>query len=454
MNNYHLLKIWLGIEAKRFFSNLASFGFESIVIIILFVLLLLFVLPKFVQKYKDSNFNVKTDFILIILLFIIMFIPMAHISKARLTPIEKRSLAKYRPLIVLKKDKKIKYKKGKIPKYNVKINLKYGKDFDKWFNDRFFQRQNLIYLHNIIYFNLTDRTNKGFIDKKSLFVYERSDFLHTRPSKMKKSFEALEKFNEFCKNNNIKLYVIIAPKKADIYRLSNSYIDDSKDHKNFIKFLEQWNKKNTIKLIYPYSELLDGKKKNFVYFKTDTHWTDDGAYIGYKALMNILIKDFPNVSVLKNEDFNYKFNDKVRSEYDRDFEWGGSMNHVGVPEFMFKRFHDVKYRYYTHKNKDKLIEVHFYDKSVKNKLYKYPYGANYKVILLGTSFSENLTEFLPYTFKEVFRIRNNNVRGKGSKDDFKIMKYYKGVIKKYKPDILIFCVSYGNIKQLKYMFDD
>lgn len=454
MDNFQLLNIWLGYELKNIVSDISSFGIESIVIILVFILLLMFVLPKFIQKYKNSDFYLKADFIFIILVFIFMFIPMAHINKARLTPVEKRSLAKYRPLIVLKKEGKIQYKKIKMPKYNIKINLKYGKDFDKWFNDRFFQRQNLIYLHNIIYFNLTDRTNNGFIDKKSLFVYERSDFLHARLSKMKKSFEALEKFNEFCRENNVKLYVIIAPKKADIYAPSASYIDDSEDHKDSIKFLEQWNKKSAVNLIYPYTELLKGKESNFVYFKTDTHWTDDGAYIGYKALMNSIKKDFPKVSILKKEDFNYKYNNKIRSEYDRVFEWGGSMNHVGVPEFMFKRFHDVKYRYYTHKNANNLIERHFRDKSVKNKLYKYPYGADYKVILLGTSFSENLTEFLPYTFKEVFRIRNNNVRGKGSKDDFKIMKYYKDVIKEYKPDILILCVSYGNVKQLKYMFDE
>ena len=43
--------------------------------------------------------------------------------------------------------------------------------------------------------------------------------------------------------------------------------------------------------------------------------------------------------------------------------------------------------------------------------------------------------------------------GKNGKE-FKIMKYYKQEILDYKPDIIIFCITYRNISHLKNLFEE
>lgn len=99
------------------------------------------------------------------------------------------------------------------------------------------------------------------------------------------------------------------------------------------------------------------------------------------------------------------------------------------------------------KVKERDISLH------RDKLYYYPNGYDKKVILLGTSQSENLCEFLPFSFKNVLRLRNNSVKDVSPKDDFKIMKRFQKDILEYKPDILIFCITKGNVSSLHNMFN-
>ena len=68
--------------------------------------------------------------------------------------------------------------------------------------------------------------------------------------------------------------------------------------------------------------------------------------------------------------------------------------------------------------------------------------------------NENLTEFIPFTFKHVKRLRNNNVQGIKAEEEFKIIKYYKDEILEYKPNIIIFCITYNNISELHKLFEE
>ena len=73
-------------------------------------------------------------------------------------------------------------------------------------------------------------------------------------------------------------------------------------------------------------------------------------------------------------------------------------------------------------------------------------------MLIGTSNIENFSEFIPFTFKHVKKIRINGIKKVKEKDEFKIIQRYGKEISEYKPDIMIFCISYGNISKLKDLF--
>lgn len=142
----------------------------------------------------------------------------------------------------------------------------------------------------------------------------------------------------------------------------------------------------------------------------------------------------------------------VRADWARTYDFGTTSYRINLPKHTIKKLHKTNYRYYTHKD-EKMLQTGVTDIPYhKNKVYFYPKGADYRVILLGTSQSENLTEFIPYTFKNVRRIRNNNVIDVPYEYSFKIMKYNKDEILNYKPDILIFCITTENMFELRNLF--
>ena len=198
--------------------------------------------------------------------------------------------------------------------------------------------------------------------------------------------------------------------------------------------------------------LKDESENNYVYFKTEHHWTDDGAFVGYKELMKEITKKHPDIKVLQEQDFNISYNTKVRGDWNRKFSWGANTTKLNLPLKYKKKLHQTKYRYYTYKDFNLLETKNINIKYKRLKYYYYPKGADYRVILLGTSMCENLTEFIPYTFKNVFRIRNNSVNNISGKEEFKIMKYHEKEILDYNPDIIIFCITYVNMNQLKNLF--
>ena len=84
------------------------------------------------------------------------------------------------------------------------------------------------------------------------------------------------------------------------------------------------------------------------------------------------------------------------------------------------------------------------------KQFYYSDGADNRVILMGNSMGENLLEFLPYSFKNLKRIRTN--WGERNQNlELQMVKYEKEILD-FKPDILIFVFhsSYVNLMDKMY----
>ena len=249
------------------------------------------------------------------------------------------------------------------------------------------------------------------------------------------------------------MYVILTPYKGNIIYPSTQKIlvKDEYEH-NIDKEIKKLNKNNNMHIINPINEIKEASKNNLMYFKTEHHWTDDGAFIGYQELMKEITKKHPDIKVLKEQDFNFSYNTKIRSEWDREYTWGRNTIITNMPLNYKKKLHQTKYRYYTYKDykllETKLVNVPYR----KTKDFYFPKGADYRVIVLGTSMSENLTEFIQYTFKHVHRIRINGVKKIPTKEEYKILKYYEKEIMDYHPNIIVLCISYNNILHLRNIF--
>ena len=111
---------------------------------------------------------------------------------------------------------------------------------------------------------------------------------------------------------------------------------------------------------------------------------------------------------------------------------------------------NVWYRYYLHKDADNLKTVVFDDyKKYPHKFYKYEKG-RYRGILMGDSFGDNMTEFFPYSFKESERIYTYSPFLK-DEEQFSMKRFEEDIIK-FKPDILVLCLSYSGLYKLDTLY--
>ena len=280
-----------------------SFKFDIFVIVVVLSFLLFYKLMDYVADYKTIKGKSRIDIIFLTIFFVFLFIPMSNINQDERSIQENRMLAKWQPLV---KDNK--------------INFNFGKDFEAWFNDRFNFRQIFVNIYNSIFFKQI--LANGIIDKKTGFTYFNGLFRHSTIKQIKGNIQYLYDFDDFCKKHNIKLYTLIVPSKADIHetRLAIkrfSLKDEKRKHKEFMDYVQEVQTENKIKIVYPYNAMKKVSSDKLLYFKTEHHWTDDGAFIGYKELMKEIKKDFPDVKILSTGDFDYFYDKKVRGDWGR-----------------------------------------------------------------------------------------------------------------------------------------
>ena len=382
--------------------------YDVLLLITLFTLffLLYFKILAWLMKLKWVQNKSRIDIVFLTVFFILLFVPMLHISDAEKSEQENRMLAKYTPLI----------------DYWGGYNLKYGKNFDAWFSDRFWGRDELIKVYyKIKKINKYIITAKASKLKNDWYFNDNELSTLTISEKQKVQYKKnIQYLLQFCKENNIKCYMEIVP--AKIYYAKDGLINNKLKEYNdtlpqFIKYIKET---LNFEIIYPLDELKEADKSDYVYFKTDHHWTDWGAYIGYQALLKQLKKDFPDIYEAKEGDFDISYSKKVRAEADRKYWQGYTCNLLHQNQDCSL---NIDYKYYDGKNKhiNAISYGEFHNSDGK-----------YKALLIGNSFTENFKPFLVYSFKDIKRFRCNTA----SYDDLKLSRWKKEILE-FKPDVLI-----------------
>ena len=357
------------------------------------------------------------DIVMIAVFFIFLFIPMLHISDETFSKQENRLLAPYSPFI----------KKGI-------INYNYGKMFDKWFNDRFLGRELLLAIHKHILLN----TNK-YYQTKDAGIYKNQWILNTSQlfstisdDELQKIFVGVSAYQTFCNEHNIKCYIELVPRTLDFVRSEQFRIIPKEEKDKAQIIADSILKKTNFSIVYPFNAMKEANKYDYVYFKTDHHWTDWGAFIGYKELMKAIKKDFPDLTILKENDYDIYYSNMVRAEFNRVFWEGHSCKllNLTVKDCPL----DTDYKYYKHKREENL-KVNIDD--LDNKDFYASYAPNkQKVMIIGNSFTENISYFLASSFENVLKRRCTNMYG----DDLKLSRWKEEIVSK-NIDILIILVE-------------
>lgn len=226
--------------------------------------------------------------IIFILCFIIMIsIPMMCVNRiqGKVSETEKRTLAQF-PNFINEGD--------------GKFNHNFPQEFNSWINDNIGFREFFGKINAKINYNLMESSpsNSVHIGKDGWLFYTNDNNIEIASGEypldekilleIKNEQEAIQKA---LAKKGIEYVLVLTPSKASIYpeeiKGANFKVRETP-----IDIVEKYLKENTtIKVINTKDELLKAKENGIqVYNKTDTHWNEEGAYIGYKNVISELSK--------------------------------------------------------------------------------------------------------------------------------------------------------------------
>ena len=210
---------------------------------------------------------------------------------------------------------------------NMAVNDQFPKELENWLNDRFYLREKLLDLNQMLFSmnwlkgsggDFSDLDNKRALRGKDQWMFTKF-FDSVAMMQNKNRFSDAEL--QICAENLVRLqqafqtrcgaktYILLTPDKERVYEdfypdfLLKRRVHSESRLEQLYRFLKQ----NTeLNLIYPLPKLLEAKKHYPVYYKTGSHWTPRGAGLAANLLLDALRKDFPDLPVIPDQIVKWK----------------------------------------------------------------------------------------------------------------------------------------------------
>ncbi|MBQ8660287.1 MAG: hypothetical protein IJ473_01750 [Alphaproteobacteria bacterium] len=366
---------------------------------------------------KHRNGHNKIDLVFIILFFLSLCIPAIWISMDKINEIENKPLQTF----------------PQLTKENS-INPKFGEEFDNYFNDRFFGRDNILNFYTDL-----QTINKIIKGKESMFFPENGWMFRKFIWRTFLNYNAqknLNNFKNYLEKKGIKLYVIFVPSKIHVY---NEYAPILLNTENYFgwyfKEIIDHFKEATLKerFIFPINSFLSVKDFDYLYYKTDHHWTNLGAYVAYQDLAKIIKKDFKDFKITPLSKFNRSISKKIHSGIKENHKVGSWMIDLRYNQEKYYHLENTPYSYFDTGVKIKKYsdDCEFFD--IKNE------NGKYNVYVLGNSMSFQFIKFFD-SVKNLHFVFANHIKIPIN-ERWKFKKYYEKDLEKHKPDMFILVMN-------------
>ena len=176
------------------------------------------------------------------------------------------------------------------------IYTSFSSDYEKYINDQFFLRDNWIDLKSRIEYLLGKRENNDIIFGKENYLFKK--FTTFNDEMLKNNLNSIITFTN---NYNKEVDFFIIPNSYAIYdELTPRYLPlvDQLSLINSINSYLSLKSNDHINTINVAEELLKNKD-DYIYYKTDHHWTSYGAYLAYLAYMDYLGLEIVDINNLE-----------------------------------------------------------------------------------------------------------------------------------------------------------
>ncbi len=295
-------------------SKITQYSINYYLAISTFIIIILLTyniyLVTFKNKYqltlnKNINFRVKgfpsalftQPCIFIVSILTILILPSSKLTDNLYSTEENRSLATKPTLLK-----------------NSGLNTTYGMKFEEYFNDHFNGRNYLINIRD----KIDQFIDKGRIENK-LTILGSDDWFFLKQDNALESCQNRNKFNDqdlkiidtnlrltelWLKKLGVAFFLFIPPDKCRVYSEFFPKWINRVNEQTRLQQVENYFKKthNPIKLINPL-EILKDSKNRLLYFKGDSHWNSYGAFLGGKQLVQKIKNDFPEITIVTENDF-------------------------------------------------------------------------------------------------------------------------------------------------------
>ncbi|MGN9164220.1 DHHW family protein [Tissierellaceae bacterium HCP3S3_D8] len=187
-----------------------------------------------------------------------------------------------------------------IPDYSKKslLNGEYFEEWESYFIDHFFGRDNWIKGYNLLNVSILGKVNVNNIlitDEGYLLpfvAYDRRYNLKSYSEKIYMAVEEIHKLNDYIRSYGGKFYFIGIPEQSSYLRDRYPYYCRNKSEyldNNENTMFRELNRKDIANINM--HEIYRADRKEDYYFKTDHHFTFRGAYKAYIEIINKIIED-------------------------------------------------------------------------------------------------------------------------------------------------------------------
>ncbi len=169
---------------------------------------------------------------------------------------------------------------SKFPEFSFKgiVNGEYMQDVETYINEQFILRDNWISIQSVLEYVTGKRENNGvYIGNDALF--EKID--EPSPEKVDANINAI---NYFIEQTNIPTSVMLVPSASEIQSDRLPAFSDVWSQKELINSVYE---KTNADCVSVYETLLNSKNE-YIYYRTDHHWTTYGSYLAYVEYCKVL----------------------------------------------------------------------------------------------------------------------------------------------------------------------
>lgn len=284
--------------------------------------------------------------------------------------------------------------------YKKLISGEFSEDFEKYITDQFAFRNWWITVKSDVERAILKKDNNRIYFGKDGYLFEFYD----KPEK--NFYKNIENINYFLEKTNIDVSIMIVPNSVEIYREKLPLFANPYDQEKVIGELK--NKLVSDVQFINLISVLKEKKNEYIYFRTDHHWTMLGAYYGYLEYCRA-----NNIKALSLEEF--QIIEKSSEFYGTYYS---KANGTRIKPDSLEILEPIENNYdYTieYKYEDKQAD-NFYDEEYLNRKDKYSYffGGNHslmtikttnkngkKLLVIKDSYANAMLPFLANNFEEI-----------------------------------------------------